>query len=100
MMNINGHNISVEDFDPTVHTLDPGYFDARMRHFEEKYRSDFRGGSGEFFEAYSNGRADPGNLDFEEWSFLCEHFLRAVERPPGECDTFHVGPELISGLSF
>lgn len=101
-MNINGHNIAVEDFDPAVHTLDPGYFDARMRHFEEKYKAEFRDGW-EFYDAYSNGRTDTGNLDFEEWSFVCEQLLGAMTeswQPPGKCAIVYERPELNSGLSF
>ena len=101
-MNINGHNMAVEDFNPAVHALDPGYFAEQMRRFEEQYKTKFRDGW-EFYDAYSKGCTDPGNLDFEEWSFVCEHLLGAFTKywqPPGECVNVHEGPESISGLSF
>jgi len=102
MTNINGHDIAFEEFDIDAHALAPGYFDDRMRHFEEQYRKDFPHGSGEFFDAYSNGRTDKGNLDYDEWAFLCEHFLSNAfpGQPPGECVDIPEKPESISGFSF
>jgi hypothetical protein len=103
MMNINGHNIAVENFDPAVHVLEPGYFDARRHHFEEQYKSTFPAGSGQFFDAYSNGDTDLGNLDFEEWAFICEHFLVSITEswcPPSECAKLQEKPESNSGFSF
>jgi hypothetical protein len=102
MTNINGHDIAFEEFDINVHALAPGYFDDRMRHFEEQYHKDFPNGWGEFFAAYSNGLTDKGNLDYDEWAFLCEHFLRNafLWRPPGECLALQEKPEINSGFSF
>ena len=102
MMNINGHNMAVEDFDPAVHALDPGYFADQMRRFEEQYKAEFQDGWA-FYDAYSNGLTDPGNLDFEEWSFVCEHLLGAITeswQPPGECAMVIDRPESNSGFSF
>jgi hypothetical protein len=102
MTNINGHDIAFEEFDIDAHALAPGYFDDRMRQFEEQYRKEFPNGWGEFLAAYSNDRTEKGNLDYDEWAFLCEHFLRNAFpwQPPGECTDFQEKPELISGFSF
>lgn len=102
MTNINGHDIAFEEFDINVHALAPGYFDERMRHFEDQYRQEFRHGSGEFLDAYSKGRTDKGNLDYDEWAFLCEHFLRNAfsGQPPNEDVVNQEKPEMISGFSF
>lgn len=102
MMNINGHIIAVEDFNPAVHVLEPGYFAEQMRRFEKLYKAEFRDGW-EFYDAYSNGCTDPGNLDFEEWSFICEHLLGEFTKsrqPPGECVSVNEEPESNSGFSF
>jgi hypothetical protein len=86
MTNINGHDIAFEEFDISAHALAPGYFDDRIHHFEEQYRTVFPLGWGEFLDAYSNGRTDKGNLDYDEWAFLCEHFLR---------DAFHSQVQIV-----
>lgn len=102
MTNINGQTIAFEEFDVDAHALAPEYFDDRMHHFEEMYHKTFPGGWGEFFDAYSNGHTEKGNLDFDEWAFLCEHFLRKLTRawqPPGVCVDFLEKPETVSGFS-
>jgi hypothetical protein len=102
MTNINGHYIAVEDFDPDAHALAPGYFRDRMTYFEEHYRGTYRTGWGEFFAAYSNGLTEKGNLDYDEWAFLCEHSMRELTQrfePPGVCVSFREKPEADSGFS-
>ena len=75
-----GHYIAVQgDFHPDTHALAPGYFRDRMTYFEQHYRGAYRTGWGEFFAAYSNGLTDKGNLDYDEWAFLCEHFMREAD---------------------
>jgi hypothetical protein len=102
MTNINGHYIALEDFDIDAHALAPGYFHDRMIYFEEQYRQKFQTGWGEFFAAYSNGRTEKGNLDYDEWAFLCEHCMRKLTQPfqpPGICVGSREKPETDSGFS-
>lgn len=99
MTNINGHNIAIEDFDIDAHALAPEYFRERMSHFENQYHDRFQTGWGEFFAAYSNGLTEKGNLDYDEWAFLCEHFMRKSWQPPGICIGSHEKPEIDSGFS-
>lgn len=104
MTNINGHSIVLEDFDIDAHALAPEYFDERMTHFEEQYHDKFHDGWGEFFAAYSNGRTEKGNLDYDEWAFLCEHFMRkwaqpCWQQPPGVYAGSREKPEIDSGFS-
>ena len=83
MTNINGHCIAAEPFDLAAHEVEPGYFKIQMERFEQLYHCEFPGGWGEFFNAYSAGTTDQGNLDFEEWAFLCEHFRRELSNSRG-----------------
>jgi hypothetical protein len=100
MTNINGHNIAIEDFDIDAHALAPEYFSNRMSYFEERFHDKFPTGWGGFFEAYSDGLTEAGNLDYDEWAFLCEHFLRKPWQPPGICfGGPHEKPETDSGFS-
>jgi hypothetical protein len=102
MTNINGHYIAIEDFDVDAHALAPGYFNDRMTYFEEQFKDKFPTGWGEFFAAYSIGKTEKGNLDYDEWAFLCEHFLRKLTQPwepPGICVSSREKPEIDSGFS-
>lgn len=99
MTNINGHNIAAEDFDFDAHALAPGYFDDRMDHFQKEYRDKFPDGWGQFFADYSCGLTEKGNLDYDEWAFLCEWKLTQSSQPPGICVSSHEKPEVDSGFS-
>jgi len=103
MTNINGHCIAIEDFNIDAHGLAPEYFEQRLGQFEKQYREKFPKGWPEFYAAYSKGDTDVNNLDFDEWAFLCEHFLRKKTQtwqPPGMCVSSSEKPEAVSGFSF
>ena len=104
MTNINGQTIAAEDAYLTAHEVAPGYFLERVRFFERKYQTEFQGGWGDFLGAYTQGRTDQANLDFDEWAFFCEHFMRELteswRRPPVGCSDSLEKPEANSGFSF
>jgi hypothetical protein len=103
MTNINGHQIAIEDFDIAVHALPLGYFENKLNELEEQNRSDFPNGWPEFYAKYSKGELDGANLEYDEWAFVCEHFLRDHTRPcepPGISINACEEPELSSGFSF
>ncbi len=95
---------SLDDaFDLSAHTVKPGHFRSRLDFLEQKYRLEFKEGWGEFFAMYSKGRTPKGNLDYDEWAFLCEHFMEELTQtwpPGGYCEEFQERPEAISGFSF
>ena len=100
---INGHQIALEDFDIGLHALPQGYFDQLLAGFEEQFKSAFPSGWPEFYAKYSSGELDPGNVEYEEWAFVCEHFLREHTRtcePPGMGINSREEPESNSGSSF
>jgi hypothetical protein len=102
MTNINGHYIAIENFDVDAHAVAPGYFDDRIAHFEQQFRNEFPQGWPEFYAAYSIGNVERTNLDYDEWAFLCEHFLRKLTetwQPPGACVGSPEKPEIDSGFS-
>jgi hypothetical protein len=103
MTNINGHYIAIEDFDFDAHALAPGYFEERIAQFESQYRDKFPSGWPQFFAAYSSGKLETECLDYDEWAFLCEHFMRELTQtwqPPGTCVSSREKPEVASGFSF
>jgi len=92
---------TAEQFDLAQFEVEEGYFIAQVGRYEEKYKEEYPHGWGEFFAAYLSGRADEGNLDYDEWAFLCEHFMSQLWIPPGDpYSPFHEKPETISGFSF
>ncbi len=89
---------TAEQFDLASFEVDNGYFKEQNTRYEERYRDQFPNGWGEFFAAYSKGEVDKGNLDYDEWAFLCEHFMSQSWAPPGSSATCHERPEMISGF--
>ena len=78
-------------------------FLQRISFFEQKYRDKFQGGWVEFYFAHTLGKTDESNLDYDEWAFLCEHFMKELTeswRPPGGDVNSQEKPELNSGFSF
>jgi hypothetical protein len=101
MTNNIGQNIAGEDSYLTAHEVAPGYFLERIRFFEQKYQNEFRSWR-DFLVAYTLGRTDQDNLDYDEWAFLCEHFMEELTqplRPPSGCADFQEKPEINSGFS-
>lgn len=80
-------------FDLNSYAVAPGYFHSQLLCFEEKYREEFKDGWGQFYAAYLKGLTNKSNLDYDEWAFLCEHFLKESWQPPGRCTEFHEEPE-------
>jgi len=86
-----------------VHIVQEQYFRDRWNYFQEVYKNEYPGGWAMFYAAYLNGCTDPANLDYDEWAFLCEHFMRDLTQswqPPGNCSDFQEKPEANSGFSF
>jgi len=104
MNNSISENTTNQCFDLSSYEVEPGYFQEQSLEYEKKYKREFPGGWGEFFGLYSSGRTDKGNLDYDEWAFLCEHFmiqeLTHSSSPPGKRDSCREEPETISGFSF
>jgi hypothetical protein len=89
-----------DQFDLASFEVDSGYVKSQIDLYEEKYRAEFSHGWGEFFAAYSKGLTDNSNLDYDEWAFLCEHFMHQSWTPPERLEMIcHERPEAISGLS-
>jgi hypothetical protein len=100
---INNESLEMRHQESSTHVVESGYFRERMHHFEDQYRAAYPRGWGEFFADYSNGKTDEENLDYDEWAFLCEHFMRELtgsSQPPGDCGESQERPERFSGLSF
>lgn len=82
--------------------VDGGYFGQRVHEMAEKYRDSFPGGWTEFLAKHSKGETDPNNYDFDEWAFVCDHYIQTVldtSPPMASCSAKLEGPESISGLS-
>jgi hypothetical protein len=92
----------IQDCESNSQVVQSGYFRDRMSYFQEHYKDKFPKGWGEFFAAYSNRCTDEGNLDYDEWAFLCEHFMRERTswQPPENCAESREKPETISGFYF
>jgi hypothetical protein len=86
--------------DMASHVMARGHFREKIEAYQDTYRNQFPGGWGEFFAAYSKRLTPKGNLDYDEWAFLCEHFMEELTQsgPPGDCDHFHEKPESTSGF--
>jgi len=87
----------------SAYEVDSIAFLDRISFFEQKYQAQFQGGWSEFYLAYTTGQVDGSNLDYDEWAFLCEHFMKELTeswRPPGFCVDSQERPETNSGLSF
>ena len=93
-------------FDINAHKVEPGYFKKEWIEFEVKYRSEYPNGWGQFYAEYLKGNTDPCNLDYDEWAFLCEHFMAEELScgeygfPPGAATSHQEKPESASGFSF
>lgn len=96
-------NTETQDIVDT-HVVEVSYFIGRVHTFESKYHEEFPGGWGEFFADFLNGKTDKGNLDYDEWGFLCEHFMKELTQspfePPGDCADSQEKPEAYSGFFF
>lgn len=94
---------TVETFNLSEHQVNSDHFKGRVLYFEKKYRDEFEGGSEDFLVSYKNNLTDPGNLDYDEWAFLCEQFMEERGQywpPPGDFVNHQEKPEIISGFSF
>jgi hypothetical protein len=89
----------------SVDFVQPSYFLGRIQQFEIKYKNEYNGW-GEFLSAYSKGQVDRDNSDFDEWAFLCEHFMENLIEsgddvgPPGAKGYAPQKPESDSGFFF
>ena len=89
----------------SVNFVQSDYFLERIQQFEIKYKDEYNGW-GAFLSDYSKGLADRDNSDFDEWAFLCEHFLEDLIEsgddtgPPGAKKYAPQKPESDSGFSF
>ncbi len=89
----------------SVTFVQASYFLERIQQFEIKYKNKYNGW-GEFLSAYSNGQVDRDNSDFDEWAFLCEHFMEDLIQsgddtgPPGAKGYAPQKPESDSGFFF
>ena len=91
---------TVEQFDLASFEVDSGYFKSQIAAFAEKYRSLYPNGWGQFYAAYLNKQTDQENLDYDEWAFLCEHFMSQLWTPPlSPSLPLHEKPEITSGFS-
>lgn len=98
---MHSHVDTYEQFDLASFEVDSGYFKEQIGRYEEQYRAEYPHGWGQFFAAYSNGETDKGNLDYDEWAFLCEHFMRQSWTPPANLRAECNGkPETNSGFFF
>ena len=91
-----------EEFDLSAHWVATGHFYAQISVYEEMYRESYPEGWGDFLAKYSKGETDPSNLDYDEWAFLCEHFMQRLTQgePPGSEVDCQEKPENVSGFSF
>lgn len=96
------NNVAVEATDLPSGIVQRGYFRSRLDFFEAKYIAAFPRGWGQFFMQYSKGKTPPGNMEYDEWAFLCEHFWEELTQswPTGDCENSKEEPEVISGFSF
>lgn len=102
MNTLNSQAEAAQQFDLKNFEVEAGYFKTQMDRFEEMYRTEFPSGWGEFFAAYSIGQVDKTNLDYDEWAFLCEHFMYqswAWDPPEDPTDPHREKSETISGFS-
>ena len=103
MTNFTSEEMTLQEFCLADHAVEPEYFLNQVKHFEEKYQEQFPEGWNEFYVAYSLGITDKGILDYDEWAFLCQHFMRELTQswqPPGEASQAQERPEANSGFSF
>ena len=69
----------------SVNFVQSDYFLVRIREFEMRYRNAFENWE-HFYAEYSKGTLDKNNSDYDEWAFLCTHFMSQLidgEGPPG-----------------
>jgi hypothetical protein len=102
MTNINCSYEEKKTFDLSAFRVEVGYFRHQVDVFANKYQSEFEGW-GDFYARYANGLVDKGNLDYDEWAFLCEHFMKELTvsgEPPGNSVDLHEKPETFSGFCF
>lgn len=89
----------------SVNFVQASYFLGRIHEFEVKYRDQWQGW-GEFLSDYSKKRVDRDNSDFDEWAFLCNHFMADLIQsghdtgPPGDKRYAPQKPESDSGFCF
>lgn len=86
----------------SVNFVQDDYFLIRIREFEIQYHNDFQDW-GDFYAQYSKGTLDKNNFDYDEWAYLCRHFMSALiegEDPPGPKVESAQKPESDSGFCF
>jgi len=90
-----------EELALSAYTVDAGYLRSRLEFFATKYVGEFNHWS-KFYAAYTRKELPYGNLDYEEWAFLCEQMLyeQTESSPPGNCLDSDERPDTDSGLSY
>ena len=105
-MEMNEHTNITVNSELSVNFVQSGYFLNRVHEFEAKYSDQWENWL-EFLAEYRcrNNSVDFGNSDFDEWAFLCEHFMPDLlrqdpDRSPPDADISSRRPEIDSGLCF